>query len=187
MNQRVQQLLAILESHGSRIHVLLTRLTMCESTAEDLLQELFLRLSKSESFGDAQNQTAYVIRTATNLAFEWRRKQQKSVRSESLSDDPVAPTSSPGDSLERCESRAEILRALDQLSELSRQVIVLHRLEEQSYESIAVQLQKTPHQVRAICSKAIAHLREILAGQTDSHLAVPRSPSCREGAPNRRS
>ncbi|MEZ6101646.1 MAG: sigma-70 family RNA polymerase sigma factor [Pirellulaceae bacterium] len=186
MNQRVRQLLAILESHGSRIHVLLTRLTMCESTAEDLLQELFLRLSKSESFGNARDQTAYAIRTATNLAFEWRRIQQKRVRSESLTDDPVAPTSSPDDSLERRESCAQVLHALDQLSEISRQVIVLHRLEEQSYESIAAQLQKTPHQVRAICSKGVAQLRQILADPTNPHLSGSSTPSLREGDSNQR-
>ena len=166
MNENVRQLLAILESHGSRIHRLLARLTLCDRIAEDLMQELFLRLTKSEAFANARNQTAYAIRTATNLAFEWRRQQQRTTKFSTLLDDPVSDTASPDSVLENTEDCAQVLRALDELSELSRQVIVLHRLEENSYETVAQQLGKTPHQVRAICSKAIGQLKRILDGTT---------------------
>ena len=69
---------------------------------------------------------------------------------------------SPSDLLEQYEQRASVLQALDGMSELSRQVIVLHRLQGESYEAIASQIEKTPHQVRAICSKAIGQLRDLL-------------------------
>jgi len=166
MSERVQRLLDLLESHGGRIHTLLTRLTLCESTAEDLQQDLFLRLSKSDSFDRARNQTAYAIRAAMNLAFEWRRKQKRTICSQSLTDDPIAQDTSPGDVLEYKEQCARVLHALDGVSELSRQVIVLHGLQEESYDAIALQLDKTPHQVRAICSKAISQLRDLLGSST---------------------
>ncbi len=164
MSNRIQRLLNLLESDGRRIHVLLTRLTLCENTAEDLMQELFIRLSKSESFDQANDQTAYAIRAATNLAFEWRRKQRRTIRSQSLTDEPIARNTSPADMLEREEQHARVLQALDKMSDLSRQVIVLHRLDGESYDAIASQLGKTPHQVRAICSKAISQLRDLLGG-----------------------
>ena len=162
MSGRCQRLLELLDSHGGRIHALLTRLTLCESTAEDLLQDLFIRLSKSDSFDRAHNQEAYAIRAATNLAFDWRRKQQRSIRSQSLTNEPVARGGSPRDMLEHQEQYARVLAALDGMSELRRQVIVLHRLHGESYDAIALHLGKTPHQVRAICSKALAQLRESL-------------------------
>ena len=166
MTARVTRLLDLLDTDGRRLHVLLTRLTLCESTAEDLLQELFLRLSKSKSFDAARNHTAYAFRAATNLAFEWRRKQSRTVQPESLATDPIAKTRSAQESLELGESCREVLRALDKMSELSRQVIVMHRLQGESYDSIALQLNKTPHQVRAICSKAIGQLRDLLVARS---------------------
>jgi RNA polymerase sigma factor (sigma-70 family) len=166
MSDRVQRLLGVLQSHGGRIHTLLTRLTLCETTAEDLLQELFIRLSKSDSFDRARNHTAYAIRAAANLAFDWRQKQKRTISSHSLTDEPIAQDMSPGDVLENKERYARVLRALDGMSELSRQVIVLHRLQGESYDAIASQLDKTPHQVRAIFSKAIGQLRDLLGSSS---------------------
>lgn len=110
MTERVTRLLELLDTDGRRLHVLLTRLTLCETTAEDLLQELFLRLSKSNSFDSARNHTAYAFRAATNLAFEWRRKQSRTVQPESLATDPIAKTRSAEESLELGESCDEVLR-----------------------------------------------------------------------------
>lgn len=166
MNDSVRRLLEVLEESGKRIHTLLTRLTLCENTAEDLMQELFIRMSRSESFGHAQDPTAYVIRGALNLAFEWRRKEKRTVHGvHGISYDArlASADSSPADALEAKEQATRVMSALGQISELGREVIVLHRLEGQSYESIASQLNKTPHQVRAICSKAIGQLRERLS------------------------
>jgi len=166
MSERVQRLLDLLESHGGRIHTLLTRLTLCESTAEDLLQDLFIRLSKSDSFDHAHNHTAYAIRAAMNLAFEWRRKQRRTIKPQRLTDEPIAQDISPADAFEQQEQYARVLRALEEMSELSRQVIILHRLQDETCDAIALQLDKTPHQVRAICSKAIGQLRDLLGSST---------------------
>jgi len=166
MNERVQRLLRLLELHGGRIHAQLTRLTLCESTAEDLMQDLFLRLNKSNSFDRARDQRAYAIRAATNLAFEWRRKQRRTITSHSLTDEPVERDTLHGDVLEHKEQCAQVLRALDRMSALSRQVIILHALEGHSYDAIAAELGKTPHQVRAICSKAINQLRDLLGSSS---------------------
>lgn len=39
-----RRILEILESHGRSLFALMTRLTLCEEVAEDLMQELFLKL-----------------------------------------------------------------------------------------------------------------------------------------------
>lgn len=163
MNDVVRRLLDVLEEHGKRIHILLTRLTQCENTAEDLMQELFIRMSRSESFGSAEDSTAYVIRSAVNLAFEWRRKEKRSMQSIEFDDPLASQDRSPMDALEVKEQTAQVMDALDRISDVGREVIVLHRLEGQSYESIAAQMNKTPHQVRAICSKAIGQIRAKLS------------------------
>ena len=103
-----------------------------------------------------------------NLAFEWRRKQKRTIVPQRLANDPIAQDMSPADALEQKEQYARVLRALEGMSELSRQVIVLHRLQDETYDAVALQLDKTPHQVRAICSKAIGQLRDLLGSSTSS-------------------
>src|SRR3954469_12111610 len=71
------RLLQLLDTDGRRLHRLLTRLTLRADAAEDLLQELFLRLRDSAGFRMADNPAAFAVRTAVNLAFDWRRKSQR--------------------------------------------------------------------------------------------------------------
>jgi RNA polymerase sigma-70 factor (ECF subfamily) len=127
------------------------------------MQELFIRMSRSKSFTRAEDSTAYVIRAAVNLAFEWRRKEKRTIQSVGFDAMLTSRDTSPADALEVKEQAAQVMDALDQISDLGREVIVLHRLQGQSYESIAAQMNKTPHQVRAICSKAIGQIRERLS------------------------
>ena len=162
MNDRIHRLLEVLDVNGKRIHTLLTRLTQCENTAEDLIQELFIRLSKSESFDRAHDATGYVVRAAMNLAFEWRRREKRTIQSASLVIEPASQDASPPEVLEAKEQCAQVLNALDRISDLGREVIVLHQLQGESYDSIASQTNKTPHQVRAICVKAIGRIRKLL-------------------------
>ncbi len=160
-SDRQQRLLALLKSDGVSVHRLLVRLTLNETVADDLMQELFLRLSQSIPFDQAKNPVAYVRRTAMNLAFEWKRQRKRSVAG-SLEEEPISVSQSPEDMIQQQEDMDMVLNALSELSEDARQVLVLHRLEGEPYDSIAEQMDKTSHQVRAICSKAIQRLRDVL-------------------------
>ena len=78
MHEATDRLLKLLAEHGGRLHLLLVRLTLREDVAEDLLQDLFLRLCRSDGMLGATRPEKYLFRTAINLAFEWRRKNRKS-------------------------------------------------------------------------------------------------------------
>ncbi|HEY2761830.1 MAG TPA: sigma factor, partial [Pirellulales bacterium] len=73
MNRTPHDVAALLAEHGQQLHALLFRLTLRADAAEDLLQELFCRLATSKSFQHAANPAAFAYRSATNLAFDWRR------------------------------------------------------------------------------------------------------------------
>jgi RNA polymerase sigma factor (sigma-70 family) len=152
-------LLSILETHGAELHRLLTRLTLRSEIAEDLLQDLFLKLRSAEGLGRASNRKAYVFRAAIHLAFDWRRAQRdiKPLRAE-----PVDPAASPLERLADSEQLEQVLEALQDLSELSRQVVVMRYLQQLDYPEIANQVGKTDHQVRGLCSKAIGQLQAIM-------------------------
>jgi len=162
MDDRRNRLLDLLETAGTRLHVLLVRLTLREDVAEDLMQELFLRLSQANGFRQADDPAAYARRAAVHLAFDWRRRQARDRTPGPISTEREADTPSPLSCLIQHEEYERVLGSLDKLSELGRDVLLLRYLEQESYEAIARQLGKTPHQVRALCHKAIARLRMLL-------------------------
>jgi RNA polymerase sigma factor (sigma-70 family) len=157
-----RELLDILDRHGAQLHALLTRVTLRAGVAEDLLQELFLKLRGADGFARAADRKAYAFRTAIHLAFDWRRRQRLS---ESPEAEPAGFAIAPLDRLIDAEELERVLDALQGLSELGRQAVVLRYLQQQDYADIAGQLGKTEHQVRGLCSKALEQLRTML-GQT---------------------
>src|SRR5262245_22798320 len=84
--------LRLLEVHGAELHALLARLTLRAGVAEDLLQELFLKLRGSAGFVRADDRKAYAIRTAIHLAFDWRRRRRTA---EPLLTEPATEAGSP--------------------------------------------------------------------------------------------
>jgi RNA polymerase sigma-70 factor (ECF subfamily) len=159
-------LLSLLEQYGAELHALLTRLTLRAGVAEDLLQELFLKLRHNEGMAQATNPRAYLFRTAMNLAFDWRRSQRPT---EPLDHEPVARTQAPIDLLIDAEDWEQILDALPQVSELSRQALVLRYLQRQDYAEIATQLDRTEHQVRGLCARGLEQLRSLLRPPSRPH------------------
>jgi RNA polymerase sigma factor (sigma-70 family) len=156
-------LLGILDESGARLHALLTRITLREDVAEDLLQDLFLKLRSSESFDGARDPTAYAFRSAMHLALDWRRKQTRSAATALLDEPPAAEGDRPLDRLSRDEDYQAILDALSELSETQQEVVVRRHLQHEEFEEIAKQIGKTPHQVRGLLHKGIAKLRTIVA------------------------
>ena len=72
--------------------------------------------------------------------------------------------------LDRLIDREEvqrILEALDDTPKLARDCVLLRYLEQETYAEIADQMGKTPHQVRALCSKAIGRLRKLLRVESE--------------------
>ena len=159
MNDSTQSVLSLLAEHGPRLHATLLRITLREDVAEDLMQELFLRLNRRNALERATDPLGYALRTATRLAFDWRRSQRRRIDNELIDEEPHRDSKWEHRQLVQREDLNILLTAMDQLSTVSRDIIVMHYLEEQSYEEIASVLGKTPHQTRALCSKAMEKLR----------------------------
>ena len=74
----------------------------------------------------------------------------------------VASDSSPLSKIIRTEELEGMLNAIGRLNKNWRQAIVMRYIQQLSYDDIAKQLGKTPHHARALCSKALNRLREIM-------------------------
>jgi RNA polymerase sigma factor (sigma-70 family) len=176
VTDRRDKLLELLETSGRRFHALLYRLTLRTDMAEELLQELMLRLLRSSGFARAESAEGYAIRAAVNLAFDWRRRRRRTaVENTNVADveldDPLVDALSR---IVQTEQRDAILTSLEKLSTAQREVVVLHYLEEESFDQIAQRVNRTPHQVRALCQKGLQRLRAIHGYPASKPLAKKR-------------
>ena len=162
MRGRQKELLELLDKSGAKLYALLTKLTLREDIAEELMQELFIKLSHSRGPKKIANWEAYARKAAINLAFDFRRKQKHTTLPLKNTNVPASNDNSPLGKLIQTEEFQETLNAIDKLNKASREAIVMRYIQQESYETIAEQLGKSSHQVRALCSRAINHLRDML-------------------------
>lgn len=163
MRNRRSELLALLDRSGPALYALLTRLTLRRDTAEELMQELFIKLDNARDGRRIDNWDAYARKAAINLAFDWRRRNRKRppFALEHISE-PACAGDSPLGTLIRAEELEEMLDAIARLKETSRRVLVMRYIQQESYDHIADLMGKSPHQVRALCSRALVRLRDRL-------------------------
>jgi RNA polymerase sigma-70 factor, ECF subfamily len=162
LDDSAAQLLALLDEYGRRLHVLLVKITLREDVAEELMQELFLKLHRSAGLINANQPERYLFRSAIHLAFDWRSRQKNLQRVTNLSGDEPCTRADPTQRLEQEESLQQILCAIELLPVMERELIVLRFLHQSSYEELAEHRGTTAHRVRALCSKALKRLKHLL-------------------------
>jgi RNA polymerase sigma-70 factor (ECF subfamily) len=157
----VRELLDFLDVSGPYLLRLLYRVTLREDVAEDLLQELFLKLQASDGFRTAANRLAYARGAALNLAFDWRREQRRCPITALPPCEPETGNPSPLQRLIRDEEIQIVLDLMAELPMTGALLLTMRYLQQDSYEAIAHQLGKTVHQARALCHKALIQLRDL--------------------------
>lgn len=165
MDKRQQSVLQLLEEHGQSLYGHVARLTRREDVTRDLMQDLFVKLQTVEDFDQIQDLYAYAWKMATNLAFDWHRRQRIVKRSRDSVASREADGAHPLDQMIQSEQIQRLLGATAQLNDLARQVIVMRFVEQASYEEIALRLNKKSGYLRSLCSKSLARLRDLLSEQ----------------------
>lgn len=140
--------------------------------AEDLTQEVFLRLFRSAAQYDARDRfSAYAWRVARNAWIDRRRR--RGFRAEGGEDErgPFGsevpdPHESTLDSLSRSEEAGRVHGALSKLSESHRLVFELGVLQELPYSTISELLEIPVGTVKSRMFHAVRRLREVL-GEDD--------------------
>jgi len=114
--------------------------------AEDLLQELFVKVDRTAPVADLRDPAAYLFRMAANLARDRRREQHRArireadwvdtqnvvLGSQAIDDTPSAEAAHGAK-----QRVAAIQRALEQLSPQCRRVFLLHKFEGLSHQDVA--------------------------------------------------
>jgi RNA polymerase sigma-70 factor (ECF subfamily) len=152
----------LLDEYGVRLHSLLAKVAVRRDVADDLLQELFLKLHRADGFAQAPRPELYLFRAAINLAFDWRSRSRRSFAPVALNGDETRSGPSPLEQAIHHEELERVMSAVERLPPTDRELVVMRFLDGSSYEELADHLGSTPHCVRASCSKAVARLRRQL-------------------------
>jgi RNA polymerase sigma factor (sigma-70 family) len=174
----------IVEQHSDRVYRLAHRLTGNRPDAEDLTQEVFVRVFRSLSTYTPGTFEGWLHRITTNLFLDQARRKQR-IRFDALSDEREGrlPSTelSPADEYSDRTFDDDIERALALLPPDFRAAVVLCDVEGLTYEEIAEimdaklgTVRSRIHRGRAMLRDALAH-RAPVAGRT--RYSGPRVPA----------
>ena len=147
----------------------LERMVRDLATAEELVQEAFLRVHRArDRYSPDARFSTWLYRIATNLALnELRRPRRKAVhRSTESEDAPELAAESPAtdDVVEARRRGAAVEEALEQLPEKQRAALCLTAVEGLSYAEVAETLDVTEKAVKSLVHRARSSLATRLAG-----------------------
>lgn len=169
----------VVREHGGRVYRLAYRLTGNAHDAEDLTQDVFVRVFRSLADYTPGTFEGWLHRITTNLFLDRVRRQAK-IRFDALPDDTerlAGREASPEVVFADAHLDADIEAALAALPPDFRAAVVLCDVEQLSYEEIARTLGVKLGTVRSRISRGRAMLRQTLADRAPRGQATGSEPS----------
>jgi RNA polymerase sigma-70 factor (ECF subfamily) len=127
--------------------------------AEDLAQEVYVRLLRVEKLDAIEEPQAYLYRVASNVAAEWRMRACHSKPHSDAELDTLVAATTPEALVDESQLAAQLDRALQGMPPMVRTVVFLKLREGMSHDEIARHLSITPRMVRRLLTTGYAHLR----------------------------
>jgi len=175
----------LVENYQHRLVAIMHHLVGNAEEAEDLAQEVFLRVFRArQKYRPRSKFSTWLFTIANNLALNsLRARQRKPVVSLPVHDSgPLGPRpaeqlvhdhhSGPTKRIQQEELAAQIRQALDGLNERQRMAVVLNKFEDMNYAEIAEVMGLSTKAIKSLLSRARMNLRAALSGYI-----------CMDGAP----
>lgn len=162
----------LLEKHRASVTHFVYRLVQEQAVAEELAQEVFLRVYRSRaSYEPTAKFKTWLFRIATHLALNWIRDERHERGTERLDDVPAdVPARQVSDRRPSVEDElvyqvklAEIRKAVAALPDKQRAAVLMHKYEEMEYAQIAKVLGCSESAVKSLLFRAYETLRARLA------------------------
>jgi RNA polymerase sigma-70 factor (ECF subfamily) len=162
----------LLDRHRTPVIHFLYRMVQNQAVAEELAQEVFLRVYRSrESYEPTAKFTTWLFRIATHLALNWIRDNRNSRNQESLDEEVIeGAVRQVSDRMASVEQRmvresrmSEIRQAIETLPAKQRAAVLMHKYEELEYSQIARILECSESAVKSLLFRAYETLRTRLA------------------------
>jgi len=162
----------LLEKHRRPLIHFLYRMVQDAAVAEELAQEVFLRVYRSRGSYEATAKfTTWLFRIATRMALNWLRDSKKE-RGQARLDEMVSQGPGPKVTDRAPTAEAELVRAarlqeirgaIAALPAKQRAAVLMHKYQEMDYAQIAGVLGLTESAVKSLLFRAYEALRSRLA------------------------
>jgi RNA polymerase sigma-70 factor, ECF subfamily len=162
----------LLERHRGPVVNFLYRMVLNHSVAEELAQEVFLRVYRSrETYEPTAKFTTWLFRIATHLALNQIRDRKNERNQDSLDEETpeglARQVADRGPSVEQSmvqQARFQEVRdAISNLPDKQRAAVMMHKYEELEYSQIAGALSCSESAVKSLLFRAYETLRGRLA------------------------
>jgi RNA polymerase sigma-70 factor (family 1) len=154
----------VVRENEDHLRTLAFRVTKCEAMAQDLVQDVFLKLwEQGHQFYQIENKEAWLYRVMENKLIDHLRKIAADRRMKAVVPGPGGDTGNETEKLLAArESGKHIARAIDNLPSQRRIIFRLNREQQLSHQQIAKELNISRHTVKNQLSSALHYLRSCL-------------------------
>jgi RNA polymerase sigma factor (sigma-70 family) len=150
----------LFERYHKRIFNFLARMTMDRDVAEDLTQNVFLRMIRYRASFKGTKFQSWAYQVARNI-FTDHYRANKNVNTNFIDAEKVSDKISDSNETLMQDEREELLhRSLAMLDEEQREVLVLTRFQQLKYDEVAAIMNTTEANIKVKVHRAIAKLRE---------------------------
>jgi RNA polymerase sigma-70 factor (ECF subfamily) len=163
--------------HQSRVVALIYRFVGNEAEADDLAQEVFLRVFRTrDRYEPRARFSTWLYRIAANVSLNSLRSRsrrhmvsmplvadaQENQEGQTVAQIEDLRLPAPAARLEDEELRTQIRQAIDQLPENQKVAVILNKYENMNYEDIGATMGCSPLAVKSLLARARLNLRERL-------------------------
>jgi len=162
----------LLDKHRSPVIHFLYRMVQNQAVAEELAQEVFLRVYKSRSsYEPTAKFTTWLFRIASHLALNWIRDGRNEKRQASLNEESPDGTAKQVPDRSRTVEQElvyqvklrEVRQAIESLPAKQKAAVMMHKYQEMEYAQIADVLSCSESAVKSLLFRAYESLRMRLA------------------------
>ncbi len=170
----------LVAAYQDRLISIFANLVGGQEAAEDLTQELFLRIYRARhGYEPNAKFSTWVFRIANNLASNSRRSKgrRKEVQLKTTESGPMGTRPAekllaeksalmPTRQLDKRELQQYVREAMETLNERQQMALLLHKFEDMSYIDIGEAMEMSPQAVKSLLSRA----RETLRTRLESYI-----------------
>ena len=149
----------LFDRYHVRIFNFFNKMVQNKMVSEDLTQDVFLKLMKYRTSYNNGNFAAWIFTVARNIFSSYYQKNKKE-RSNLIDDDRLASTEIT-DTTAKEEELDHLQKALLQLKNSERELIVMHRFQGIKYEQIAEIMNSNENAVKVKVHRVLKKLKNI--------------------------
>lgn len=156
----LHQASVLFDRYHKRIFNFLARMTLDRELAEDLTQNVFLRIIKYRgSYREGNPFHSWIYQVARNV-FSDHYQAHKNKKPGFIDVEKMNDRADHNDSQEQSERERILHQSMALLSDEQRELLVLTRFQQMKYEEVAVIMETTVANIKVKVHRAIAKLRE---------------------------